>query len=256
MAAISVGAPRPFPRLHVGGLAYHWQALIVVIVGTFMVMLDTTVVNIALPKIINVFQASVDSAQFVLTGYMVALAIVMPATGYLTDTFGTKRIYMFSILFFTLGSALCALAWNVGSLVLFRVLKGLGGGMLMPLGTTILFKTVPPEKRGLITGVFGLPMLIAPVAGPTLGGYLVEYVDWRFIFTMNIPVGALGLFLGITLLRETATRPDLPFDVPGFLLSGVGCASVLYGLARAPDDGWTSLTVVVSVGGGSAMILG
>jgi EmrB/QacA subfamily drug resistance transporter len=234
MASISM--PKPHHRLH--ALPYHWQAVIVVIIGSFMVMLDTTVVNIALPRIITVFGADVHSSQYVLTFYMLALAIIMPATGYLTDTFGTKRIYMLSMLFFTVGSFLCSAAWNVPSLVLFRVLQGLGGGMLMPLSMTIIFKTVPPEERGTVMGVFGLPMLLGPVLGPTLGGYLVEYVDWRFIFTLNIPVGILGLTLGATLLRETETRTDLKADVKGFLLAGTGFAALLYALSEAPTEGW------------------
>lgn len=253
MAAIDLRLPRPHRRLH--SLAYHWQALMVVMVGSFMVMLDTTIVNIGLPKIITVFQASVETAQFVLTGYMIALAIVMPATGYLTDTYGTKRIYLLSMLFFTLGSALCGLSWDVPSLVLFRVLQGLGGGMLMPLGMTIIFKSVPPDQRGLVTGVFGLPLLLAPVIGPTLGGYLVEYVDWRVIFTLNIPIGAMGLVLGSTFLRETERRPDLPFDLRGFLLSGVGFSILLYALSQAPDNGWGAPHIVLMLGGGALLLL-
>jgi len=241
MASFSV--PRPHHRLY--SLPYYWQAVIVVIVGSFMVMLDTTVVNIALPRIITVFQADVHSSQYVLTGYMLALAIIMPATGYLTDSYGTKRIYLLSMLFFTLGSALCAAAWNVPSLVLFRLLQGLGGGMLMPLGMTIIFKVVPPEKRGTVTGVFGLPMLLGPVIGPTLGGYIVEYIDWRFIFTLNIPIGVLGLLLGAALLRETETRSDLIPDIKGFVLSGVAFGSLLYALSEAPNDGWGAPHIVV-----------
>jgi len=253
MAKVGLTIPRPHQRLR--GLAYEWQALIVVIVGSFMVMLDTTVMNIALPKIITVFNAPVDAAQFVLTGYMIALAIVMPATGYLSDTLGTKRIYLLSMFLFTVGSLLCSLAWDVASLVSFRVLQGLGGGMLMPLGMTVIFKVVPPEKRGLLTGVFGLPMLLAPVLGPTLGGYIVEYVNWRVIFTLNIPIGALGLFLGWVLLRETELIPDLHFDLRGFFLSGFGFAAMLYGLERGPNIGWSNLQTILLISGGCLLLI-
>lgn len=251
MASISM--PKPHHRLH--ALPYHWQAVIVVIIGSFMVMLDTTVVNIALPRIIIVFGADVQSSQYVLTGYMLALAIIMPATGYLTDTFGTKRIYLLSMLFFTLGSFLCSAAWNVPSLVLFRVIQGLGGGMLMPLSMTIIFTAVPAEQRGTVMGVFGLPMLLGPVIGPTLGGYLVEYIDWRFIFTLNIPVGVLGLLLGATLLRETETHKDLHLDLKGFLFSGVGFASLLYGLSEASSEGWTDPRILMLLVMGSICLL-
>lgn len=230
--------PKPHRRLH--ALPYYWQAVIVVIVSSFMVMLDTTVVNIALPRIMTVFGTDVHSSQYVLTGYMLALAVIMPATGYLTDTFGTKRIFLLSIFFFTAGSLLCASSWNVPSLVFFRLLQGLGGGMLMPLGMTIIFKVVPPEERGTVMGIFGIPMMLGPVLGPTVGGYLVEYVDWRFIFTMNIPVGALGFLLGSALLRETETRRDLRPDIKGFVLSGTAFGSLLYAMSEAPSDGWTN----------------
>jgi EmrB/QacA subfamily drug resistance transporter len=246
--------PKPHHRLH--ALPYYWQAVIVVIVGSFMVMLDTTVVNIALPRIITVFQADVHSTQYILTGYMLALAVIMPATGYLTDTFGTKRVYLLSMFFFTIGSALCSFAWDVPSLVLFRVLQGFGGGMLMPLSMTIIFKVVPPEERGTVMGVFGIPMLLGPVLGPTLGGYLVEYVDWRFIFTLNIPVGVLGVILGATLLRETETRNDLHLDLKGFFFSGVGFGSLLYALSEAPTYGWNDPEIVGLLALGCASLVG
>ncbi len=254
MATYDIGVSQPRRR----GLAldYQWQALIVVVIGSFMVMLDTTAVNIALPKIITVFGASVNSAQFVLTGYMLALAIVMPTAGYLTDTYGTKRVYLLSMLFFTLGSLLCGLAWNVPSLVFFRVLQGLGGGLLTPLGMTIIFKVTPPEKRGMVTGLYGLPLLLAPVVGPTLGGYIVQYIDWRFIFTMNLPIGVLGMFMGWLMLRETPRIDDLHFDIRGFVLSAFGFAAILYALATAPQDGWTTpLNLTLMTSGSIALAL-
>jgi EmrB/QacA subfamily drug resistance transporter len=253
MARISLSLPRPHRRLH--ALAYEWQALIVVMIGSFMAMLDATVVNIALPRIITVFNAPVDTAQFVLTSYMIALAIIMPATGYLSDTFGTKRIYLISMFLFTVGSLLCGFSWSVGSLVLFRIFQGLGGGMMMPLGMTVIFKTVPPERRGLITSVFGLPLLFAPVIGPTLGGYIVEYINWRFIFTLNLPVGVLGLYLGWVLLRETECIPDLRLDLAGFFLSGSGFGAVFYGLSQAPDWGWGDMRTIALMGGGGVLLL-
>ncbi len=209
-----------------------------------MVVLDTTIVNIALPRIIQVFQANVNNGQLVLTGYMVALAIVMPASGYLADRFGTKRVYLGTIGLFTLGSALCSLAPSLEGLVAFRVLQGLGGGMTMPLGMTILFQVSPPEKRGSIMGIFGLPTLLAPVLGPTLGGYLVQYVDWRFIFTINVPVGILALLLGFAMLRETPRRARGAFDWPGFMLAAAGFTAALLALERTPEDGWLAPNVV------------
>src|SRR5499427_7819587 len=213
--------PRAGVRGLLHGLDYQYQVLLCSIVGTFMVMLDQTVVNIALPKITTVFNVSVHETQLVVTSYMLALAVIMPATGYLSDTFGTKRMYLVTMALFTGGSLLCGLAWNNASLVAFRVIQGLGGGMMMPLSMTLLFKAVPPQQRNTIMGFYGLPLMLAPVLGPTLGGYLVEYVDWRVIFTLNVPVGIVGIVLGLALLRESEHVPGLKFDLRGFLLSAV-----------------------------------
>jgi DHA2 family multidrug resistance protein len=220
-------------------IPYHWQALVVIVLGSFMVVLDTTIVNVALPRIIQVFQTDVNEGQLVLTGYMLALAVVMPATGYIADTFGAKRTYLATIVLFTVGSALCGLAPNIEGLVVFRVIQGLGGGMLMPLGMSILFQVAPPGQRGTIMGVFGLPILIAPVIGPTLGGYLVEYVDWRPIFTLNVPIGVLAVFAGLMILRESPKREGTRFDVWGFLLSALAFSTAMLALERAPEDGWS-----------------
>jgi EmrB/QacA subfamily drug resistance transporter len=214
--------------------------MIVIVLGSFMVVLDTTIVNIALPRIIQVFQTDVNEGQLILTGYMLALAVVMPATGYLSDTFGAKRTYLVTILLFTIGSALCGLAPNIEGLVLFRVLQGLGGGLVQPLGMSMLLQAAPPSQRGSIMGIYGLPILVAPVIGPTLGGYLVEYVDWRVIFTLNVPIGVLTLVAGAALLRETLRRAGAHFDWIGFFLSATGFSAALVALEKAPQDGWTA----------------
>jgi EmrB/QacA subfamily drug resistance transporter len=250
MAAASppISAVPALPRLGIRGLLhgldYQWQVLICAVVGTFMVMLDQTVVNIALPRITTVFGVGVHESQLVVTSYMLALAVIMPATGFLSDTFGTKRLYLITMALFTGGSLLCGLAWNNASLVAFRVIQGLGGGMMSPLGMTMLFQVVPPQRRNTIMGFFGLPLMLAPVLGPTLGGYLVEYVDWRAIFTLNVPIGMAGLFLGFTLLRESPRVPGLKFDLRGFILSAIGFSSLLLALSDAATDGWTSPSVV------------
>jgi EmrB/QacA subfamily drug resistance transporter len=262
MAAASppISAVPTFPRLGarslLHGLDYQWQVLICAVVGTFMVMLDQTVVNIALPKITTVFGVGVHETQLVITSYMLALAVIMPATGYLSDTFGTKRLYLITMALFTGGSLMCGLAWNNSSLVAFRVVQGLGGGMMSPLGMTMLFQVVPPNRRNTIMGFFGLPLMLAPVLGPTLGGYLVEYVDWRVIFTLNVPVGLLGLFLGFTLLRESRRLTGLKFDLPGFLLSAGGFSAMLLGLSDVGTDGWTSPGVLTKFAIGIVALTG
>lgn len=253
MATISLSLPVALH--HLRGVPYHWQAMLVVIVGTFNVMLSMSLVQIALPRIMAVFQAPVHTAQFVLTGYMVAMAIVMPATGYLTDSYGTKRIYLVSIALFTAGSALCGFAWDIPSLVAFRVLQGLGGGMLLPLGMTVIFRTAPVEQRGQVMGVFGLPVLFAPLLGPVLGGYLIDTIDWRVIFTLNLPVGMLGLVLASAILRERDRLAKRRFDVRGFVLAGLGFAVLLYGLSQGPYDGWQAPHVVALLGAGALFVV-
>ena len=228
-------------------LDYKWQTLMVVAVGTFMVVLDTTIVNIALPKIITVFGSSVDQAQLVLTGYMLALAVIMPTTAYLTQTFGNKRVYLFTLTMFTLGSMLCGMAWSVPMLVVSRVLQGLGGGMIQPLGMALLFSVSPPRERGKMMGIYALPVMVAPIAGPTLGGYLVEYVDWRWVFYLNAPFGALGVLLGILMLRESPIRRGMRFDLVGFLLAAVCSSAALLAATDAPDKGWSDNSVVLKL---------
>jgi DHA2 family multidrug resistance protein len=246
--AIGGALAAPLARPVLGGLSYKWLVLICTVVGTFMVMLDQTVVNIALPRITTVFNVGVHETQLVVTSYMLALAVIMPATGYLSDTFGTKRMYLITMVLFTGGSLLCGLAWNNTSLVVFRVIQGLGGGMMMPLGMTMLFKAVPPQERNTIMGFFGLPLMLAPVLGPTLGGYIVEYVDWRVIFTLNVPIGILGLFLGWRLLRESELIPGLKFDLRGFVLSAIGFSALLLAFTDAAFDGWTNPTILLRFG--------
>src|ERR1700716_3178570 len=248
--------PRLGARSLLRGLAYQWQVLICAVVGTFMVMLDQTVVNIALPKITTVFGVGVHETQLVITSYMLALAVIMPATGYLSDTFGTKRLYLITMALFTGGSLLCGLAWNNTSLVAFRVIQGLGGGMMSPLGMTMLFQVVPPNRRNTIMGFFGLPLMLAPVLGPTLGGYLVEYVDWRGVFFLNVPNGGIGIFLGFTLLRESQHVPGLKFDVRGFVLSAIGFSALLLAFSDAATNGWTSVPVLTRFAIGIAALAG
>src|SRR5947207_13586962 len=180
--------------------------LIAIILGTFMVILDNTVVNVALPTLGRVLNSDLSLLQWVITGYMLAQAAVIPLSGWLSDRFGAKRIYLLSLVLFTGGSALCGLAMNGEMLVTTRILQGVGGGMLMPIGMAVLYRLTPPERRGAIFGLFGLPIMIAPAVGPLLSGYLLQYADWRLIFLINLPVGVLALLVGLRVLPSIA--PD------------------------------------------------
>jgi EmrB/QacA subfamily drug resistance transporter len=224
------------------GLSDQWRVLIVVSIGTFMVVLDTTIVNVALSKIAAYLNTSTDEADFILTGYLLAVAVMIPATTYLSQRLGMKRAYLASLTGFTVGSALCAMAPSLTFLEGARVLQGLGGAMIQPLGQAMLFQVAPPEQRGKLIGLYGLTLTLGPVLGPTLGGYLTEYIDWRWVFTVNLPVGTLGVLLGLLLLRGTPARRGLSFDVVGFGLVAVCSSAALLAATNAPKVeyfGWT-----------------
>lgn len=227
-------------------ISYKWKALIVCIAGTFMVLLDTTIVNVALPPILATFNENLDKAQLVISGYLISLALIIPATGFLSDRIGIKRIYLISLTGFLLGSFLCGLAWDINSLTIFRFIQGFGGGLLMPLAMTIIFMTVPRKEQGFVMSIFGLPLLLAPTIGPTIGGYLIEKFDWRIIFYMNIPVGIVAIWLTLIWLRESPQKSALPFDYKGFLLAGLSFVPSLLALSRAPSWGWNApLTITM-----------
>jgi len=221
-----------------------WLVLITVVFGAFVAILDNTIVNTAIPKLQAVFGADLHQISYVATGYTLATGVVVPATGFLANRFGIKRMYIGSLILFTIGSALCGLSWNTASLIFFRVLQGAGGAALFPLSFAILFQAFPPEERGRANGFFGIPVLFAPAIGPTIGGYLVQYVDWRWIFYVNVPIGIVGVILGLRVLRESPPRPELKFDVPGFVLAAGGLALLLYGASNLAFDGFSSITTV------------
>ncbi|HLG11530.1 MAG TPA: MFS transporter, partial [Dehalococcoidia bacterium] len=169
----------------------RWLPLAVTTIGSFMSILDTQIINIALPNILTHFDASLSSGQLVITAYVMALAVVIPLSGFLGERLGMKRLYMFTLTCFVAGSALCGLAWDVHSLVFFRILQGLGGGMLQPLGMALVFTMITPLERPRFIALLGIPTLLAPLIGPSLGGYIVEYASWRMIFLINVPIGII-----------------------------------------------------------------
>lgn len=227
-----------------GGLEYKWVLALVIILGVFMSILDQTIVNIAIPRLQTVFGADIHSVQWVLTAYILAQGVATPAAAFFADTLGIKRFYIFSLAAFTIGSALCGIAWSLPILITFRILQGLGGAALFPLSITLLFREFPPQERGMAMGVFGVPALLAPALGPTLGGYLVTFADWQLIFYINVPVGIVAIFLSILLIREYRPEGTTRFDFLGFIFAGLGLATLLYALSEASTDGWGSSTVL------------
>lgn len=230
------------------GSNYKWTLAAVVILGVFMSILDQTIVNIAIPRLQTAFGADIHTVQWVLTAYILAQGVATPMAAYFADRLGIKRFYMFSLAAFTAGSALCGIAWSLPVLIFFRVLQGLGGASLFPLSITLLFREFPPAERGVAMGAFGVPALLAPAIGPTLGGYLVTYAGWQLIFYINVPVGIVAIILSALLIREYRSEGRPRFDFWGCFFVAVGLATVLYALSSASTDGWGSGTVVGFLG--------
>ncbi|MDB5077818.1 MAG: family efflux transporter permease subunit [Chloroflexi bacterium] len=223
---------------------YRWWVLVTVVFGAFASILDSTIVNTALPRIQLDFGADLHLASYVVTAYILAAGVVVPATGYLANRFGSKRVYVTSLTLFTIGSALCGIAPNIYLLIAFRVLQGAGGAALFPLSFSMLFAAFPAEERGKANGIFGIPVLAAPALGPSLGGFLTQYADWRWVFYVNLPVGIVGVFLAVRVLRESTTQANRRFDLSGFLLAAGGLGLLLYGLSNLAFDGVGNVATV------------
>lgn len=237
-------------------LPYKWLVAIVFVIGLFMDLLDTTIVNVALPTIGDDLNVTKNTTlEWVITGYLISLAVWIPASGWLGDRIGTKRVFIFALVVFTLGSALCGEAQNISQLIAFRVIQGIGGGMLTPVGTAMLFRAFPPQERAKASAVLTVPVAIAPTLGPIIGGLLVDHASWRWIFRVNIPIGILGLIMAILFLEEHTEPNAGRFDLAGFILGGAGLPLVLYALSVAPSDGWTSSTVLLTGFGGLALLV-
>jgi EmrB/QacA subfamily drug resistance transporter len=215
-----------------------WIVSAVVTVGVIMSILDTTIVNVALETLSRELRASLNTIQWVSTGYMLALAVVIPLTGWMSERFGAKKVWMVSVTLFGLGSALCGLAWSAGSLIFFRVLQGCGGGMIMPVGMSVLAQTAGPHRIGRVMAVIGVPTLLGPIFGPVIGGLIVDSVSWRWIFFVNIPIAVLALGLAAKLLHADAGRADAGrLDWTGLLLLSPGLAGVVFGLSETETHG-------------------
>ncbi len=246
---------RSAPAARTGGLSYRYLVLIVVILGAFISILDTTITNIAIPKLEAVFGVDLNTAQWVINAYTLALTVSIPFFGLLADRIGTKRTYMIVLAGFTGASALCGLAWSNTALVGFRVLQGLGGGALLPLGTALIFAEFAPHERGQAIALLGVPILFAPALGPTVGGYLVDYVDWRLIFYINVPIGITALILAANVLRPGGAKANARLDVPGLICASSGFSLVTYGVTLSESDGWDALSTRGFLGAGALFLI-
>jgi EmrB/QacA subfamily drug resistance transporter len=221
----------------------------VVVLGSIMSILDVTVVNVAMRTFMGTFHKTQAQVAWVATGYTLALAAVIPLTGWAAERFGTKRLYMLAILLFAIGSALCATAPNLAVLIVFRVLQGLGGGMLMPLGMTILTRAAGPERVGRLMAILGIPMLLGPIAGPILGGWLIDIASWHWIFLVNVPIGVVALAYAWRALPTDVGAPGQSFDFLGMAMLSPGLALLLYGVSSIASKGtmWNAGVLIPAV---------
>lgn len=237
-------------------LPYKYIVAIVYVSALFLDILDITIVNVAIPTLGREF--ATENAEWIVLGYTLSLAIWIPVSGWLGDRFGTKRTFIFAFSAFVAGSLLCATAQSIGQLIAFRVVQGVGGGMLTPVGLTMLFRAFPPVERAKASTYIMIPTLAAPALGPILGGLFVTHLNWRWIFLINVPIGLIGLVFGMRFLREHKEPTVGRFDVPGFVLSGGSLALVVFALSEGPRSSWAStpvlVTLVLGVLAGIAMV--
>jgi MFS transporter, DHA2 family, multidrug resistance protein len=250
---VSAAAPDAAPR----GAAAAWLIAPVVALAAFMEIMDISIANVALPHIAGSLSSSQNESTWVLTSYLVTNAIIMPISGWLANTFGRKRLFLVCITGFTASSLLCGLAPNLATLIIVRALQGATGGGLQPVGQAILADSFPPEKRGMATAIYGIAAVVAPVIGPTLGGWITDNYEWRWIFLINVPVGIVLVFLVQAVIKERGTaargpRRSVDWLGFGFVALALGCLQIV--LDRGQDADWfgsgsiTALVVASSLG--------
>ncbi|MBF0539645.1 MAG: DHA2 family efflux MFS transporter permease subunit, partial [Nitrospirae bacterium] len=224
-----------------------WLIALSVIVPTFIEVVDTTVVNVSLDHIRGSLSAGMDEVTWTLTSYLVSNAIIIPITGWLSKLFGRKRYLIFSVALFTLSSFMCGVAWNLPSLIFFRVIQGLGGGALQPLSHSILFETFPPRLHGLAMSVFGLGVVFAPIIGPVLGGWISDNWSWRWIFYINVPIGIISILLISVFIKDPSymkkTKMKIDYIGLALLVIGLGCLQIV--LDKGQQEDWFSSDFIV-----------
>lgn len=232
---------------------YPWIAMAVVLTGTFMVILDTTIVNVALPSVGEEL-GNTRGIEWVVTAYLLAVGVAQLATGWISDRYGKKLTYTWSLFLFGIGSLLASLSPNLPTLIGFRVLQGLGGGAMMPVGLAMLYELFPPHRRGTALGIWGIAAMAAPAVGPVAGGWIASSVSWRWVFAVNVPIGAIGVTLAIRLLRDVGYRERRPLAWRAWLLAAVGLVAFLLAFDWAPDAGWSSPRFLVPVAAGLVLL--
>ncbi|MEO1060862.1 MAG: MDR family MFS transporter [Actinomycetota bacterium] len=236
-------------------MAYKYRVMVVYIAGLFMTIIDGTVVNVALPTLADEFDVPSTDIEWIAVVYLLSLAAVIPVAGWLGDRFGTKRMFVVSLTTFVGASLLCGLAQDLPQLLVFRVLQGIGGGLITPIGSAMLFRAFPLSERSTASvGVLSVAV-VAPAIGPVLGGVIVDNISWRWIFLVNIPIGVVAVSLAVAWLREETQPTPGRFDLAGFLLSASGVSLLIYALSTGPEEGWGSVQVVLPAIVGAAAVV-
>lgn len=213
-------------------ISSKWLVVMSVLFGTFTVILNNSMLNPTLPTFMRLFDTDAVAVSWLLTIFMVSMGMTMPLTGYLGDRFGKKRIYIIGLIIFTAGSIMGALSPNLGMIIASRAVQGTAGGLMMPIAMALIFNAFPRNERGLAVGIYGVAAMVAPAIGPTVGGIVIAYFEWPFLFLFNIPFAAIGILFCLRYLKPTEKNPDLKFDLLGFLLITTGVGSILYALGR------------------------
>lgn len=228
----------------------------VVMAAALMAMIDISIVNVTLSDIRASFGTPIDQIGWVSTGYMMANIVIIPMTGWLQRRFGVRRYFSTSVVIFTIASALCGLAWDLPSLVVFRILQGLGGGAIIPTSQAILFARYPRAQHGMASALFGLGAITGPLLGPTIGGYLIDWASWHWVFLVNVPIGVVVAFLIPRIVQEPGFTPDRRrIDATGIGLLAVGMASLQYVLEEGNREGWADSPLILGLGGVAAVAL-
>jgi EmrB/QacA subfamily drug resistance transporter len=228
--------------------------LTAIIVGLFMVILDGTAMNVMIPKLVEEFGQGLTTVQWTVTGYMLAQAAVIPLAGWLSDRFGAKKIFLLSVAMFTVGSLLCALSNSIEQLIFYRVLQGLGGGMVMPIAMAFTYRLSPPGKVGAVMGMMGIPILLAPAFGPVLSGWMVDFATWHWIFLINLPIGLVGVIIGAKTLPSISKQSVAELDILGIIFGPIAFAALVYGISQGGTS-WTSWKTFTGLGIGILSLL-
>ena len=235
--------------------AHVWRISLVVMLGAIMSILDTTIVNVALATLGRDLHASIAQVQWVVTGYMLALAAVIPVSGWAAERFGAKRVYLISLVLFTAGSMLCGVSSDINQLVIFRVIQGVGGGMILPVGQMMMAAAAGPKRMGRVMSIVAVPAMLAPVLGPTIGGLILQTASWRWIFFVNVPIGAIAVISAWRTLPAAEAVARRALDFRGLALMVTGLPLLTYGLAEIGTTGsFTSLKVILPCVAGVGLI--